>query len=1305
MPQESLEFAPVCRSWMPWMRCRPAAHSAALALVVVWMLAIGATAAAATSQIVEIAPSATFPAPVPVALADNGVVVGNDTNNGMTAARPFTWTAAGGFVALQAQRTIPPFEVFYNSIAGVSPTGEVVGTENITPQNINVAITWPAGAPAGAAPTVLPCYIGSGGSPCGSFDNEFGQTANASGTVVGTGLDRNIPACPTSTYPNGCNLPTTWPGGGTATEVGNASGAGLGINASGAVLWAGADGFHVTSGSNDAVITCLNTAYPAALNAPGTVVGIATGPSPPPAYWSAGKCTSLPLLPSTPSSAGGAAEAISDRGVIVGRSGASGSGTAVEWVAGKVVDLNTLLPSNSGWVLKDAFAINASGQILGSGTLNGHSAYFVVSAPSNDLSASVVLTGSDGKPLSNGSGSVGQTVVATVTLSAAAGAAGPITGITVDPGGLTVSPSSALKLVSGPSPAPPTTLSPGQSKQYVLSYKVVGAGQTTVSVTANGNEGGAAQHATASAVAQFRQSLSVTVTLARKSLRLALDKHEMLVPKTVGMTVKIKNPGTTTVQAVAAQKPLFSVVGGAKAAKIPLKVLSGPKPSARRDLKPGATIEVTYELEVSGDGTYDVQVLAIGSAPGVAHVAGVGTDRLTVGAPVLVMSSAMGRMVRSPDARSLVRAGTVFTVKLELRNISYTHTLGIYPMRPEMQGNASDGHVETAGLPIQNPSLTSPPQSSEAFELAPRTTREVEIIVRTTATYADVQSPEFPGGGTRAVVQIPTPEVADVGLDEAVLGQFPARDVLVTGPKEYQVGIDDRDFRTPPPESNWAARAAYFSVGVFEGVWNLTGGVVVAVFHDLPLWLAKGIIAVPSAIVAYAQLEAELWDSIKGDPAQVALFLNVVTNTSLLAYKHAPALAGNIAEYKKKIDAMVLAHYTRLANDESTGNIYAAIQEYGKEATEITGNLVLASGVLTRLPAAVEALNSIKQASYVKVGETLNAIADGVGGREALLALKQAVPGYEFLTTDLRKFYGLSDAQVAYLRGFAKQNKLIITLRSRAEESLKWLNEGAVLKPEQIKIKTVSIDDINYLGYRPGDLGRVVIRRPPSQAELARSLRADGFGPQDPEWATAFKRLKDRTTEFNHPAYDQGYVKYLEDGSSNGELTLRWNLQQNSVDSSVLPNGYTKYGMRLLDEGGGNRVLQFCVDTPPCRAASPGWRSVTGDVDFLSIVHADGSPLSVLERIAVYRQMAKSPVGMLHPAADTWTLVKRGGQEVFDFKVKTNEFVRGGTVAQFAPDGVVRAVVFNPASRFTSATNYRIFWNGGYTNVKRLLFR
>lgn len=41
------------------------------------------------------------------------------------------------------------------------------------------------------------------------------------------------------------------------------------------------------------------------------------------------------------------------------------------FMGGAVYDLNTLIPTNSGWVLTDAVAINDNGQIIGTGTLNG----------------------------------------------------------------------------------------------------------------------------------------------------------------------------------------------------------------------------------------------------------------------------------------------------------------------------------------------------------------------------------------------------------------------------------------------------------------------------------------------------------------------------------------------------------------------------------------------------------------------------------------------------------------------------------------------------------------------------------------------------------------------------------------------------------------------------------------------------------------------------------------------------------------------------------------------------------------------
>ena len=477
-------------------------------------------------------------------------------------------------------------------------------------------------------------------------------------------------------------------------------------------------------------------------------------------------------------------------------------------------------------------------------------------------------------------------------------------------------------------------------------------------------------------------TLSVTVALSKSSLRLKLGPHDKLEPVKLEATATIKNIGQQTVGAVTAQLPLYSAVGGAKVAKIPIKRLKGPTPSGGRDLQPGQSMKVNMGWRSPADGTYDIEILAVGGLAGVGRIAGVGSARLTVGATVLIVTSELGRRVRSAGAPHLIRAGTVFTVRLKLHNISYSHNLGIYPMRPDLEGNASDGHVETAGLPIQNPSLKRPAAAESGLRAAASHLagggdhRAYDRHLRRRAVPRAARRGEHERSCTSRRPGSPTSVRTRRSRERSRRGRSGSAER--SGMRsESTTGT----FCDPPPESNYAASTAYFAVGVFEGVWNLTGGVAQAVFKDLPLLLAKGIIRVPSAVLAYAKLEAELWDSIKHDPAKVGLFLTGVGNVALLAYKNAPAMAGNLQEFLKRIDQQVLAHYTRLANDESSGNYYAAVQEYGNERTEITGNLVLASGLLTRLPGALTALNEIKQASYVRVGETLNAMADGVGGR------------------------------------------------------------------------------------------------------------------------------------------------------------------------------------------------------------------------------------------------------------------------------------------------------------------------------------
>lgn len=72
--------------------------------------------------------------------------------------------------------------------------------------------------------------------------------------------------------------------------------------------------------------------------------------------------------------------AINNQGQIVGSTSDNGDNPrAFLYSNGTMVDLNTLLPANSGWVLTEATGINNNGQIIGQGTFNGSDRAFLMS--------------------------------------------------------------------------------------------------------------------------------------------------------------------------------------------------------------------------------------------------------------------------------------------------------------------------------------------------------------------------------------------------------------------------------------------------------------------------------------------------------------------------------------------------------------------------------------------------------------------------------------------------------------------------------------------------------------------------------------------------------------------------------------------------------------------------------------------------------------------------------------------------------------------------------------------------------------
>jgi len=100
-----------------------------------------------------------------------------------------------------------------------------------------------------------------------------------------------------------------------------------------------------------------------------------------PFVWRNGIMSALPTISPTDQIA--FASGINDLGIIVGTDAASTAGpyTAVIWVNGSLINLNSLLPANSGWVLTSATGINDSNQIVGNGTYNGSAATFELTLP------------------------------------------------------------------------------------------------------------------------------------------------------------------------------------------------------------------------------------------------------------------------------------------------------------------------------------------------------------------------------------------------------------------------------------------------------------------------------------------------------------------------------------------------------------------------------------------------------------------------------------------------------------------------------------------------------------------------------------------------------------------------------------------------------------------------------------------------------------------------------------------------------------------------------------------------------------
>ena len=330
-------------------------------------LVIGAPLPFVAAQTYSIADLGTFPGGTVSqgnGVNDCGQVVGYARFANYNA-HAFFWTKTGGLHDLGA---IPPKQNKFSVAQAINSHGFVVGysTYNNDPYGLTHPVLWVDG------------NIGDLGTLPGSDDAQA-MAINDNGAIAGFSVQHAF----------------LWTPLGGMQDLGALSGGysqGLGINSSGTVV-----GYSNTADSNwHAIVWTAATGmqplpylFPSdtsasanGINRYGQIAGgVSEGYSGEYAVlWDGdGNVENLGLLPGQGWST---AFAINDRAQVVGWSGF----TAFIWTrASGMQDLNTLIPSNSGWSLSMATGINNRGQITGQGTINGQQHGFLL-APTDEPS-------------------------------------------------------------------------------------------------------------------------------------------------------------------------------------------------------------------------------------------------------------------------------------------------------------------------------------------------------------------------------------------------------------------------------------------------------------------------------------------------------------------------------------------------------------------------------------------------------------------------------------------------------------------------------------------------------------------------------------------------------------------------------------------------------------------------------------------------------------------------------------------------------------------------------------------------------
>ncbi|MGM9444402.1 hypothetical protein ACTAF0_29765 [Streptomyces murinus] len=213
-----------------------------------------------------------------------------------------------------------------------------------------------------------------------------------------------------------------------------------------------------------------------------------------------------------------------------------------------------------------------------------------------------------------------------------------------------------------------------------------------------------------------------------------------------------------------------------------------------------------------------------------------------------------------------------------------------------------------------------------------------------------------------------------------------------------------------------------------------------------------------------------------------------------------------------------------------------------------------------------------------------------------------------------RHTYGIPEKNFKGFRQIAREKNLVIDVRPTNSTAPKWLDAGAMAKPQDIKAKTISEADI-HLGADPKNIGLVGYFKPktPDQATVP-----------DGDWDKVLSRYNQRSTEYRE---------------LNAKMELLAKKNKFVVVDGVV-HGVGEDGAR---------------------------RPITGDHDLFDISTPGGTRIPPEEHEALIKEMQAKDIAVMHGAHMFWDPPSPFSKTVFDKIVGAHHGPDGEPLLRFRP--------------------------------------